>query len=120
VPEHATLIKREQCGELRSYMHKHGRHPSLDEVIAVHVLTHESMHMRGETREAVAECEAVQRDYQTAQLLGASPAVARQLAVTYWRDVYPDMPSDYVTADCRAGGSRDEHLPTSPWTLAAG
>ena len=118
VPEHHTLIKREQCGYLRSYLARHGRHPSLDEIVAVHVLTHESMHMRGETDEAVTECEAVQRDDQTAQLLGATPLEARQLAVTYWRDVYPDMPSGYTTPDCRPGGKLDEGIPTSPWNLA--
>lgn len=117
VPEHATLIKREQCQLLKKYMKNHGEHPSLDEIVAVHVLTHESMHMRGETQESVTECEAVQRDDTTAALLGASPSAARQVAVTYWRDVYPEMPSDYVTPDCKPGGHLDEGLPTSPWNL---
>lgn len=118
VPEHHTLIKREQCGLLRHYLSSHGRNPSLDEVVAVHVLTHESMHMRGETQESVAECEAVQRDATTAEQLGASEADADRLAVTYWQQVYPHMPSGYVTGDCTAGGPLDEHLPTAPWTLS--
>lgn len=115
VPEHATLIKRDQCNDLRHYL-GHRESPRRDDVIAVHVLTHESMHMRGETNEAVAECEAVQRDQQTASLLGATEAQARALAVTYWRTVYPFMPDDYRTTDCAPGHQLDEGLATAPWT----
>jgi hypothetical protein len=86
-----------------------------DEVIAVHVLTHEAMHMRGETNEATAECEAVQRDRTTAALLGATPRQADELARTYWLTVYPDMPADYSSAECRPGGALDEGLTTAAW-----
>ena len=117
VPEHSTLIKREQCGLLRSYLSSHGNHPSLDEVVAVHVLTHESMHMRGATVEAIAECQAVQRDSETASLLGASETNARLTALMYWQQVYPHMPSAYTTDDCKPGGPLDEPLPTAPWIV---
>ena len=115
VPEPRTLIKRAQCQDLKSYL-KHRSDPSWDEMVAVHVLTHESMHMRGEPNEAVAECEAVQRDAVTATELGASPEQAHALAVRYWQQVYPRMPEDYVSSDCAPGGRLDEHLPTSPWS----
>jgi hypothetical protein len=115
VPEPRTLIKRAQCQDLKRYR-KHRDHPTFDEVVAVHVLTHEAMHMRGERVEAVAECEALQRDAVTAARLGATPEQARALAVEYWRLVYPRMPEDYVTRDCAPGGGLDEHLPTSPWS----
>lgn len=115
VPEPRTLIKRAQCLDLKSYL-AHRADPSWDEMVAVHVLTHESMHMRGERNEAVAECEALQRDALTAARLGATPAQAHALAVRYWQQVYPRMPEDYVSADCRPGGPLDEHLPTSPWS----
>lgn len=115
VPEPRTLIKREQCKHLRSYS-SHRADPSWDEMMAVHVLTHEAMHMRGERSEEVAECQAVQRDAVTAQRLGATPDQARALAVRYWQQVYPRMPDDYVTGACSAGGDLDEHLPSSPWS----
>ena len=116
VPEHATLIKHEQCGLLASYL-KGGRdRPSLDEIIAVHVLTHESMHMAGITDEAKAECAAVQRDHQTATMLGATDTQATYLAHVYWHAVYPDMPDAYRTPDCKAGGALDEGLPDAPWS----
>ena len=110
-----TTIKRDPCKALRSYLDGHRDDPSYDVVVAVHVLTHEAMHMRGETSEAAAECEAVQRDVTTASLLGAAPAQARQLARTYWLTVYPQMPEAYVSSDCRPGGQLDEHLDTAPW-----
>ncbi|MFN2539452.1 MAG: hypothetical protein ABR549_15055 [Mycobacteriales bacterium] len=113
-PEARTVIKRDPCGELRKYYSGH-RSLSLDRVIAVHVLTHEAMHMRGLTNEAEAECAAVQRDVTTAQLLGASPAQALELARDYWLTVYPRMPDDYRSGDCVPGGPADEHLDTAPW-----
>jgi hypothetical protein len=115
VPEPHTLIKREQCRQLKAYT-KHPSRPSIDEVVAVHVLTHEAMHMRGERSEEVAECQAVQRDALTAHALGASTADALMLAHRYWGVVYPQMPDDYRTPDCSPGGSLDESLDSSPWT----
>ena len=114
-PEPRTLIKRDPCGRLRGYYGGHRSRPSLDAVIAVHVLTHEAMHMRGLTGEADAECAAVQRDEQTAQLLGATPEQARELALAYWTRVYPRMPDDYREGSCTPGGQADEHLDTAPW-----
>ena len=117
-PEPSTLIKRDPCGQLRSYAGGARSHPTLDEVVAVHVLTHESMHMKGLLDEAQAECAAVQRDEQTAQLLGATVSEARALAVTYYLTVYPRMPDDYREDGCGPGGEHDEGLSTAPWAPA--
>lgn len=114
-PEHATLIKRDQCRDLAHYLASTKREPSRDEVVAVHVLTHESMHMKGITDEAQAECAAVQRDAQTARLLGASPEEAARLAREYWAVVYPRMPDDYRTGRCGPGQDLDESLADAPW-----
>jgi hypothetical protein len=114
-PEPSTLIKRDPCGLLRSYYDGHRSRPSRDMTIAVHVLSHESMHMRGLTAEAAAECAAVQRDIRTAELLGATPLQARELARDYYLAVYPDMPDEYRDGECRQGGRSDEHLDTAPW-----
>ncbi len=115
VPEHSTLIKHEQCKLLAGYLKGGRTHPSLDEMIAVHVLTHESMHMAGLTAEAEAECAAVQRDAQTARLLGANAQQAEFLSRAYWHGVYPNMPDDYRSGDCSSGGKLDEHLGDGPW-----
>ena len=115
IPRPTTTLKRDPCRDLKHYLSSHKDQPSLAQVLAVHVLTHESMHMRGETNEAIAECEAMQRDAQTATLLGATPQQARHLARSYWLEVYPNMPDDYRTTDCAPGGPLDERLPTAPW-----
>jgi hypothetical protein len=116
VPEHHTTIMRGPCADLKSYYDGDQAHPSPEEVIAVHVLTHESMHMRGQPVEALAECEAMQRDAETAQLLGATPQEGLALAREYWLVDYPNMSDTYRSSDCALGGSLDEHLPDPPWT----
>jgi len=110
-----TTLKRDPCARLRAYADGGQGRPSTDEVIAVHVLTHEAMHMRGEPSEAATECQALQRNAQAAQLLGATPSQAAELSRRYWEDVYPRMPADYRSADCRPGGAWDEGLESSPW-----
>ncbi|KQY44408.1 hypothetical protein [Cellulomonas sp. Root137] len=114
VPERSTLIKFGVCGNLRAWLGSTKASPSLDQVVAVHVLTHETMHMVGITDEAHAECAAVQRDAAMAVALGASPQEAQALARRYWIEVYPRMPDRYV-GGCGPGGTHDEALPTPPW-----
>jgi hypothetical protein len=114
-PEPWTLIKRDQCRALAAYLRSDKRRPSRDQVVAVHVLTHEAMHLAGLVDEAAAECAAVQRDASTARLLGAGAAEAAALAAVYWREVYPLMPDGYRSSACRAGGALDERLPDAPW-----
>ena len=114
-PEAWTLIKRDQCRHLAAYARSDKRRPSRDQVVAVHVLTHESMHLSGRLDEAAAECAAMQRDAQTARLLGAPADRAAALAVSYWRNLYPLMPDGYRSPECRAGGAMDEGLPDAPW-----
>ncbi len=115
VPERATLIKRAPCRELARYVGSDHDHPTDAQVVAVHVLTHEAMHMSGITDEARAECLAMQHDARTARLLGAAPDEAAELARLYWRTVYPQMPSRYVSTECRPGGSLDQASPDAPW-----
>jgi hypothetical protein len=115
VPERHTTIMRGPCSDLRHYYGGDQSDPSPDEVVAVHVLTHESMHMRGQPNESEAECEAMQRDAETAQLLGATPQEGLALAESYRQVVYPHMPDNYRSDECKAGGTLDEHLPDPPW-----
>ena len=115
IPEHHTLLKWDTCRRLATYLRSDRSRPSLDEIIAVHVLTHESMHMAGTRDEATAECQAIQRDARTAELLGADPQQSRQLATRYWLAVYPRMSDDYRTSNCAPGAELDQHLPDAPW-----
>ena len=119
-PEPWALIKRDQCHHLAAYVRSDKHEPTRDQVVAVHVLTHEAMHLAGRLGEAGAECAAVQRDAHTARLLGAGPADAAGLAASYWRDVYPLMPGPYRSEDCRAGGPMDEGTADAPWLASPG
>jgi hypothetical protein len=114
-PEPWTLIKRDQCRHLAAYARSDKRRPTRDQVVAVHVLTHEAMHLSGRLDEAVAECAAIQRDAHTARLLGAGDTDAAELAAAYWRNIYPLMPDGYRSSDCRSGGAMDERLADAPW-----
>jgi hypothetical protein len=119
VPEHKTLIKHTQCNDLNAYLDSNKLHPSAAQILAVHVLTHETMHMSGTTSESLAECDAMQHDAAMAQELGAPLAAAHSLAVVYFHTVYPDMPDGYTSTDCHQGGALDLHLADAPWTSVA-
>jgi hypothetical protein len=98
--EPRTLIKRDQCRDLAGYLSSDKENPSDEQIVAVHVLTHESMHMAGTATEWEAECLAVGNDARMAERLGASPAAADGLAMSYWSDVYPYMPAEYRSTEC--------------------
>ena len=119
VPERTTLIKRQQCRDLSDYVG--GGHDDIvhEQVVAVHTLTHEAIHMSGVTSEAETECVAMQRNAEMARLLGAEPADAHALAVYYWENVYPRRPGTYSSGDCRSGGPLDRNLPDAPWDAAS-
>lgn len=68
--------------------------------LAVAVLTHELMHLRGITDEALAECLARKRILAVARDLGLGDAAGAQIAA-YQRDVLePQLPSQYQGATC--------------------
>lgn len=116
VPEAATTITYDTCRDLSDWVGSDHADASQDQVIAVHVLTHESMHMAGIADEGRAECAALQRDHLTATLFGAPDEAARDLARRYLREVYPRLPAEYRAPQCEPGGEYDEHLKNPPWT----
>jgi hypothetical protein len=115
VPESETVLADEACRNLEAWRRSEHEVLDRDQVIAVHVLTHESMHMTGIANEARTECAAMQRDVRTAQALGATEAQGVDLARYYWERVYPRMPDDYWSNGCAPGGELDEELPNAPW-----
>lgn len=95
------------CDNLGDWLDSDKATPSLDQVIALHVLTHEAIHVSGNTDERGTECQAMQRDAEMAELLGATPAQAQHLAVRYAVEVYPFMPNGYTTPGCAENGAYD-------------
>lgn len=129
-PDHMFLV-RDVCGKLRHFMGA-GSHGNLDcletidwrtwtiqsgfggdcerrargDVEAVNAFAHESMHLRGITSEAQAQCYAIQADAWTALQLGATEAQARA-AGQFALALQPALPGEYRSGECRAGGALD-------------
>jgi hypothetical protein len=114
-PERRALIKRDTCNDIVAFMGDPRGDAPDEQVIAIHVLTHESMHMRGERAESLTECQAIQRNAITARLLGASDSDAVEVARRYWTDFYPRQNAEYVSNECAPGRALDERLPDAPW-----
>jgi hypothetical protein len=106
-PADVGRLEIKACEALRSYTHSSHESPTLDEVVAVQVLTHESYHLSGIRSESEAECKALQRLDEVAVWLGATVEQARALADRYWAEVYPRMPDGYRSNDCVDGGRLD-------------
>ncbi|GMA89212.1 hypothetical protein GCM10025868_44620 [Angustibacter aerolatus] len=93
--------------------------PTRDQVVAVHVLTHETRHVAGVTTENAAECGAVQRDAVTARLLGATAEQAVALARSHWTTTYPRMPDAYRDGGCAPGARWTSTWPRRPGRRSA-
>jgi hypothetical protein len=116
------VIQKPWCGTLMAYL-RHPRRASHEELDSLDLFTHESMHIRGELAEARTECQAVQRNYRTAKLLGVSDATAKQNALDIYNINYQQrgkiggMQALYYSAECAPGREMDEHLSDSTWAL---
>jgi hypothetical protein len=108
------------CERFIAYL-DHPERADRAEIVSLDILTHESMHVRGEYNEAITECEAVQRNYRTARMLGVPDAVARRNALDYYQNVYMlkgqigGMQAAYFSNECAPGKAMDEHLADSTW-----
>ncbi|STX51017.1 Uncharacterised protein [Legionella busanensis] len=109
------VIQYPKCKLLRDYI-SHPEQATVDELISLNILTHESMHVRGEYDEAKTECQAVQRNFLTAKLLGVPALIAKENALDYYARVYLKRRDRYFSKDCAAGKALDEQLPDSIWS----
>jgi hypothetical protein len=112
-------IQHPWCDRLSSYLNHPGRATEL-ELWSLNIFTHESMHIRGELNEAATECEAVQRNYRAARLLGVPDRIAKRNALDYYvlyqgRAHGGFMQREYYSDQCAPGKAMDEHLPDSTW-----
>jgi hypothetical protein len=84
-------------------------------LLAVHALTHESMHLAGVIDEAEADCLATQVDAYVATRLGASVSFAASLAREYWKHYYPSQEAKYRSTRCRNRGALDLFPESDLW-----
>jgi hypothetical protein len=114
-PADTGRIERDTCNDLRDWLHSNKSNPPLKQVIAVHVLGHESYHLAGMRDEAETECAAMQDIDDVAQQLGATAEQGRSLATRYANEVYPRMPDDYRSNECVDGGTLDAAPDDTTW-----
>jgi len=100
-------LRRNVCHNLWDYAHGGRAHPTEGQIVAVHIVAHETMHINGIRSESVAECQAVQLNHLVAEALGATPEEARELQRRYYVDYYPHQRSDYRSGACAEGGELD-------------
>jgi hypothetical protein len=115
-------IQQPWCDTLISYL-RHPSRASHKELDSLDIFTHESMHVRGEMNEAITECEAVQRNYRAAKLLGVPDSIAKKNALDYFNINYQErgkiggMQAAYYSEQCAPGKAMDEHLIDSTWAI---
>jgi len=108
------------CSRLMAYL-SHPERANELELWSLGMFTHESMHVRGELNEAVTECQAVQRNYRAAKLLGVPDDTAKRNALDYYNLLYKrrgaigGMQGAYYSEQCAPGRAMDEHLQDSTW-----
>ena len=87
----------------------------LKSIHALETLAHESWHLAGHADEATAQCYALQRIAFVAAALGASPEQGTELARAAFIVLYPQMPEQYRSGECRDRGSLDLSPESSVW-----
>jgi hypothetical protein len=108
------------CGHLMDYLDQPEK-AKPEGVISLLILTHESMHIRGELNEARTECQAVQRYVRAAMLFGVAERVAKAQGLAYYNGLYKSrsthghMSSKYYSDECAPGKALDEKLSDSTW-----
>jgi hypothetical protein len=125
-PADVTDLKRDVCKRLGRYPHEHGSAKfactangtrcgldALKSLHALQTLAHESWHLAGERGEAVTECNALQTTAWVAEQLGATEAEGQAAARSVYQQLYPRMPTEYQSPECREGRALDRH-PDSP------
>lgn len=127
-PAAVTDLKHDVCDRLSAYPHVHtnGKFDcvgsgtacpldTLENLWALQTLAHESWHLAGEQSEAVAECHALQTTAFVAERLGAAPVEAEASARAVLYQIYPQMPTEYRSDECRDGGPLDLRPQSSVW-----
>ena len=82
--------------------------PRLQELFTIQLFAQEAMHARGELNEKKTDCQAIQRNYQTAKLLGVPADIAKKNAMNFYQTTYRRHP--YFSKDCVPGSVWDETL----------
>jgi hypothetical protein len=108
----------EVCDALASLAYRSPRprgQARVDDAQAVVVFAHEIGHAIVGASEPATECWAIQKAAVVARTLGAGPRYASTTGTVYLREVYPLLPPDYRSSECRNGGAFDENPESDVW-----
>jgi hypothetical protein len=80
----------------------------LELAAALGVLAHETRHLTSAgSNEAAAECAGLQKITAVAVALGLDERTGQRLARRNWRELYPLLPAEYYSPECKPGGGLD-------------
>lgn len=105
-----AVVNYEQCQHIFAWLERGKGKPSMDQVQALHVLTHEAVHLSSEYNEAITECTAMNRDKLTVEALGGSAEVGSKVATSYFESFWPKMPDTYMLKGCQLDPKFDSVL----------
>ncbi|MBJ7472721.1 MAG: hypothetical protein JHD16_15555 [Solirubrobacteraceae bacterium] len=82
-------------------------------IVALSVVAHESMHLRGILDEAAAECSAIAEGPRTAKLAGLTPEQGRMIGYLHLMALNPNTPDEYAVSpgNCRAARELTDNPP---------
>lgn len=106
------VLQHPWCNTLRDYLDAPEK-ANDKELFSLHMFTHETMHARGEYNEQKTDCQAIQRNYRAAKLLGVPDHIAKDNATAYYNGPYKNH--SYFNNKCVPGSELDERLPDSTW-----
>jgi hypothetical protein len=127
-PADTTMLKRSTCSALARFGRERTRpefaclargvacpNDVLRSAWSVQALSHEAWHLAGVVDEARTQCYGLQTTAYVAERLGADRTQAQVLATYLYRRIYPRMPTEYRSFECRDGGALDLRPESSVW-----
>lgn len=111
VPHHEAFLSAKMCAGIERFQ----RNPAAaddDAIMAVHVLSHEAVHLTGVRSESLTECLALQMDEDVMMRMGAPAAVAAAAAHRYRTNIYPRLSAEYKAESCAPWGGAEHRAAT--------
>jgi hypothetical protein len=90
-----AFLAWQTCEDFKAFLFSNHESISESQLIAVHVIVHEAIHVSGDYNEASTECKAMAQDARILMSLGMSSANADAAALRYRTGVYPRLGSEY-------------------------
>jgi hypothetical protein len=83
------------------------RDSARETVIALSVVAHEAMHLRGVLDEGAAECASIGAGERTAELTGLTPEQGRMIGYLHLRALNPSTPPEYAVSPGNCDAAQD-------------